>query len=221
MTTSSRAEVGVEPTDRSDPGPDYVLTLRLEAVLQAIRDFGQRHGYAPTVREIGKAAGMASPSSVSYQLAVLQRTGYLRRGAKRPHMAEVRLPGQPAIRLEVKDLAHTLDFPAHDIAYVPVPLARSPRVNPTWPGSSPKTPSRCPSSSPETDTVPTAGPRGFHDQRNDHRQRPGDGAPITGSRGQRHRSGHDRREATVETRRRSPDQIRLMPSQPPIHTHSS
>jgi SOS-response transcriptional repressor LexA len=164
MTTSSTAEAGAEPTDRSDPSPDYVLTWRLQAVLQAIGDFGQRHGYAPTLREIDKAAGMASPFGVPYQLAVLQRTGYLRRGAKRPRTAEV-----------------------------------------------------CPGSSRETDTVPTAGPRGFHDQRNDHRQRSGGGAPTTEAEDSDIVAVTFEREATVETCRRSPDQVRLMPHNP--HTH--
>lgn len=120
--TSSTTEAGAERAGWPDPDPDHVLTWRQQKVLQAIRDFGQHHGYAPSLREIGKAAGLASPSSVSYQLAVLQRTGYLRRDARRPRTIEVRLPGQPTVRLEVKDLADTLDIPCQDTAYVPVPL---------------------------------------------------------------------------------------------------
>jgi repressor LexA len=159
--TASTVEAGAEPTDWSDAGPDYELTWRVQTVLQAMRAFGQCHGYAPTLREIGNAGGTASPSSVSNQLAVLQHTGYLRRGAKRPRTVEARLPRQPAVRLEVTDLPNALDIPAQDTAYVPVPcLARSPRVSLTWPGSSPKTPLCCPSRPPETGTVPAAGPRG-------------------------------------------------------------
>ena len=57
MTSSTtEAEAGIGPTRRPDPG--HVLTWRLQTVLQAIRDFGQRHGCASTVREVGKAAGM-------------------------------------------------------------------------------------------------------------------------------------------------------------------
>jgi repressor LexA len=83
MTTST-AEARAEPTGLPDPEPDHVLTWRQQTVLQAIRDFGQRHGYPPTFRELGQAAVLASPSSVSCQLAVLQQTGYQRREAKRP-----------------------------------------------------------------------------------------------------------------------------------------
>jgi repressor LexA len=74
------------------------------------------------LREIGTAAGLSSPSSVSYQLSVLQGKGYLRRDARRPRTAEVRLPGREAIRLEVEDLADAVDIPSGNAAYVPVPL---------------------------------------------------------------------------------------------------
>jgi repressor LexA len=74
------------------------------------------------MREIGEAAGLASPSSVSYQLSILQRKGYLRRIAGRPRTIELPLPGQPTLRLEVKDLAGAADLPSQDPANVPVPL---------------------------------------------------------------------------------------------------
>ena len=49
-------------------------------------------GYPPTIREIGEAAGLASPSSVSHQLRALEAKGYLRRDPHRPRAMEVRLP---------------------------------------------------------------------------------------------------------------------------------
>jgi repressor LexA len=73
------------------------------------------------MREIGEAAELASTSSVSYQLSVLQRKGYLRRVPGRPRTIELRLPGQPTIRLEVEDLAGAADLPFHGTDYVPVP----------------------------------------------------------------------------------------------------
>ena len=78
--------------DRPDPG----LTPRQRKILQVIGDSTQRHGYSPTLREIGKAAGLASPSSVSHQLAALQKKGYLSRGTGRPRTAVVCSPGSPA-----------------------------------------------------------------------------------------------------------------------------
>lgn len=119
---SGLADDGMEPPDWPDPDPDHVLSWRQQKILQAIRDFADRRGYAPTLDEISEAAGLASKSSVSYQLSILQRKGYLRRTAGRPRTIELRLPGQPTIRLEVKDLAGGVDIPSQDPACVPVPL---------------------------------------------------------------------------------------------------
>jgi repressor LexA len=118
--TSSTPEDGMEPADWPDPDPDHALTWRQQKILQAIRDFAQRRRYSPTLRQIGAAAGLASTSSVSYQLSILQRKGYLRRDPGRPRTIELRVPGQPTARLEVEDLADTADIPTHDAACVPV-----------------------------------------------------------------------------------------------------
>jgi repressor LexA len=112
---------GMGRPDWPDPDPDHVLTWRQQRILQAIADFAQRRGYAPSLREIGEAAELASTSSVSYQLSVLQRKGYLRRVPGRPRAIELRLPGQPTIRLEVEDLAGAADLPSYGTDYVPVP----------------------------------------------------------------------------------------------------
>jgi repressor LexA len=77
-------------------GPD--LTPRQRKIIEAIEDSMQRYGYAPTMREIGEAAGLASTSSVSYQLATLAKKGYLSRGAGRPRTAVVRPRADPAIQ---------------------------------------------------------------------------------------------------------------------------
>jgi repressor LexA len=71
------------------------LTERQNKIIQVIEDSIQRCGYAPTMREIGEAAGLASTSSVSYQLATLQKKGYLSRDAGRPRTAVVRPPTEP------------------------------------------------------------------------------------------------------------------------------
>ena len=75
-----------------------MLTWRQRKVLQVIRDSVQQHGYPPSMREIAKAVGLTSTSSVAYQLGVLQSKGYLHRDVGRPRTVEVRLPGQPAVR---------------------------------------------------------------------------------------------------------------------------
>ncbi len=120
MATSTAAQRAEPPQQR--PGPGDVLTRRQQRVLQVIQDFGQRHGYAPTLREIGMAAGLASPSSVSYQLTILQRKGYLRRDSGRPRTVEVRLPGQSAVRLDAGDLVEALAISPEDPAYAFVPM---------------------------------------------------------------------------------------------------
>jgi repressor LexA len=87
---------GGETPGRPDPG--HVLTWRQRKILQVIRDSVQKRGYPPSMREIAEAVGLISTSSVSYQLTILQRKGYLRRDLRRPRTVEVQLPGRPAIR---------------------------------------------------------------------------------------------------------------------------
>jgi len=120
--TSSTADGGMEPPDWPDIDPDHELTWRQQQILHFIRYYAERRGYMPSVREIGEAAELASPSSVSYQLTELQRKGYLRRTPGRPRGIELRLPGQPTVRLETQDLADAVDLPFQDPASVPVPL---------------------------------------------------------------------------------------------------
>lgn len=69
-------------------GPDR-LTPRQRRVLETIRASVESRGYPPTMREIGEAVGLASPSSVKHQLTTLERKGYLRRDPHRPRAMEV------------------------------------------------------------------------------------------------------------------------------------
>jgi repressor LexA len=104
-----------------EPGSGDVLTWRQQRVLQAISDYVQRHGYAPSMREIGEAVGLASTSSVSFQLSALQRKGYLRRDAGWPRGVETSLPRDPAARPggEIDDeLRRNVSLP--ETAYVPL-----------------------------------------------------------------------------------------------------
>ena len=68
------------------------LTARQRRVLEVIKDSVERRGYPPSMREIGEAVGLTSPSSVSHQLTTLERKGYLRRDPNRPRAIEVRSP---------------------------------------------------------------------------------------------------------------------------------
>jgi repressor LexA len=66
------------------------LTARQRRILEYIRETVQSRGYPPTVREIGEAVGLVSPSSVAYQMGVLQKKGYLRKDPNRPRAVDVR-----------------------------------------------------------------------------------------------------------------------------------
>ena len=68
------------------------LTPRQRKVLDVIRDAVDRRGYPPSMREIGEAVGLTSPSSVAHQLASLERKGFIRRDPNRPRAIEVRGP---------------------------------------------------------------------------------------------------------------------------------
>jgi repressor LexA len=70
------------------------LTARQRRVLEEIRDSVERRGYPPSMREIGVAVGLTSPSSVAHQLAALERKGFLRRDPNRPRAIEVFMPGE-------------------------------------------------------------------------------------------------------------------------------
>jgi repressor LexA len=65
------------------------LTLRQRKVLEVIRRAVQQRGYPPSMREIGEAVGLTSPSSVAHQLSSLERKGFLRRDPHRPRAIEV------------------------------------------------------------------------------------------------------------------------------------
>jgi len=66
------------------------LTPRRRQIVEIIDDSVRRNGYPPSMREIGDAVGLASTSSVSYQLTVLEQEGYLSRAARRPRTAALR-----------------------------------------------------------------------------------------------------------------------------------
>jgi repressor LexA len=71
------------------------LTVRQRRVLEVIRNSVDRRGYPPSLREIGEAVGLTSPSSVAHQLSTLERKGYLRRDPNRPRAMEVVSPDTP------------------------------------------------------------------------------------------------------------------------------
>ena len=65
------------------------LTGRQQEIWDFLVDYVDRHGYPPTVREIGEAVGLASPSTVHAHLANLERAGLLRRDPAKPRALEL------------------------------------------------------------------------------------------------------------------------------------
>jgi repressor LexA len=66
-----------------------VLTARQQEIWQFLVEYVDAHGYPPTVREIGEAVGLASPSTVHAHLANLERAGLLRRDPTKPRALEL------------------------------------------------------------------------------------------------------------------------------------
>jgi repressor LexA len=65
------------------------LTDRQRGILEMIHAHVAEHGYPPSVREIGDAVGLRSPSSVHAQLELLEKRGYLRRDPTKPRALEL------------------------------------------------------------------------------------------------------------------------------------
>ena len=70
-----------------DIGKD--LTKRQQEIFDFIKRYSAGHGYPPTVRDIGKAVGLASSSTVHAHLANLEKVGLLRRDPSKPRAIEL------------------------------------------------------------------------------------------------------------------------------------
>ena len=66
-----------------------MLTTRQQEIWQFLAEYVDEHGYPPTVREIGDAVGLASPSTVHAHLANLERAGLIRRDPTKPRAIEL------------------------------------------------------------------------------------------------------------------------------------
>ncbi|MGH8880235.1 MAG: transcriptional repressor LexA [Stackebrandtia sp.] len=89
-TSQAKTIVPEAADDAAVEASESTLTERQRKILSCIRDSVADRGYAPSVREIGHVVGLASASSVAYQLTQLQRKGYLRKDARRPRAMDIR-----------------------------------------------------------------------------------------------------------------------------------
>jgi repressor LexA len=119
-TDREAGQVRSFPDPAEAAGDDTSLTPRQRKVLEVIRDWVERFGYPPSVREIGDAVGLTSTSSVHHQLRSLERKGYLRRDPNRTRAVDVRAPEDVAdADADSRDPGTTRDeHPAP--AYVPL-----------------------------------------------------------------------------------------------------
>jgi repressor LexA len=68
---------------------DLDLTKRQQEIFDFIKKYSAKYGYPPTVRDIGKAVGLASSSTVHAHLANLEKIGLLRRDPSKPRAIEL------------------------------------------------------------------------------------------------------------------------------------
>ena len=66
-----------------------MLTGRQREIFDFLSEYVRGHGYPPTVREIGEAVGLASPSTVHAHLANIERAGLIRRDPTKPRALEL------------------------------------------------------------------------------------------------------------------------------------
>ena len=82
------------------------LTERQQGILDFIDQQNRERGYPPSVREIGKAVGLTSPSTVHSHLNTLQKLGYLRRDPAKPRAIEVRYDPNSGAVMERASVTH-------------------------------------------------------------------------------------------------------------------
>jgi repressor LexA len=126
-TGAARGKGGTVAEIPDGPPDEAGLTPRQRRVLEVIRSAVERKGYPPSMREIGEAVGLTSSSSVSHQLATLERKGFLRRDPNRPRAIEVRSPESGPVAAPSYDgggSVHDLETGSGDArpaaAYVPL-----------------------------------------------------------------------------------------------------
>jgi len=115
-----------------------MLTGRQQEIWKFLTDYVDEHGYPPTVREIGEAVGLASPSTVHAHLANLERAGLIKRDPTKPRALELRRDPKPSAQAQQADDVHRLplvgeiaaggpllaDQNVEEYLAVPEPLAR-------------------------------------------------------------------------------------------------
>jgi repressor LexA len=87
------------------------LTSRQQEILAFVNAHVDEHGYPPTVREIGSAVGLTSPSTVHAHLEKLEKAGLIRRDATKPRALEVIEGGRSRRVVELAPPVHSTVLP--------------------------------------------------------------------------------------------------------------
>ncbi len=82
------------------------ISTRQREILDFIESEMRDRGYPPSVREIGEAVGLTSPSTVHSHLNTLTRLGYLRRDPTKPRAIEVRWDSSSGAVMERRPVRH-------------------------------------------------------------------------------------------------------------------
>jgi repressor LexA len=85
---------------------DTTLTPRQREILEVIERYQRERGFPPSVRDIGEAVGLTSPSTVHAHLGTLEKLGYLRRDATKPRAIEVRFDVTSGAQVERRPVRH-------------------------------------------------------------------------------------------------------------------
>ena len=85
---------------------ETTLTARQREILEMIEQHMRDRGYPPSVREIGEAVGLTSPSTVHAHLGALQKRGYLLRDPTKPRAIEVRWDPTSNAAIERRPVRH-------------------------------------------------------------------------------------------------------------------
>ena len=116
------------------------LKKRQQQIFDFILSYSSAHGYPPSVREIGEAVGLASPSTVHAHLHQLEDAGYIRRDPNKPRAIEVNpdkvpsaaKPSEPQLAEVVQDLdANTVSLPVVGRVAAGVPILAEQNVEET------------------------------------------------------------------------------------------
>lgn len=96
--------------------PRSQISKRQQQAYDYICSFTRQHGYPPSVREIGQAIGLSSPSTVHSHLHKLEEAGYIRRDPNKPRTIEICGPGwdqeAPSLAQVTQDVdANTVSLP--------------------------------------------------------------------------------------------------------------